>query len=411
LHVPGFIDNVMDYTLQTAPYPEPVLAFGGALALQSFLAARKVRDALNNRSSVYILGLANSGAGKNHPRSVAKRILFDAGLGNCVGDSTASGEGLEDVLFVQPAFLLQLDEMDSLLQAIKLGKEPRYEMMIGVLLKLYTTAHELYPMRLKAGKEHTFIDQPGLTLFGTAVPRSLYESMSVKMLANGFFARLLILEAGKRAAGREPSMAELPKSLTQVAQWWAQFQPGEKRENLQDIHPVPKRVNHTPDAALVFAEFRDSADRDYAAAEARDDQAAMAIWNRAHEKARRLALNYACSGDYQNPIIGADAARWACDFIHHQTRRMLFMAGAHVSENEFDAKCKRFVEVLRKWKETRGEDWMPFWQLGCKLKGWNPRDHEEVRKTLVAQGVVEPQTTTHAGSGRVGEAYRLRAAS
>ena len=69
------------------------------------------------------------------------------------------------------------------------------------------------------------------------------------------------------------------------------------------------------------------------------------------------------------------------------------MAGAHVSENEFDAKCKRFVEVLRKWKETRGEDWMPFWQPGRKLKGWNPRDHDEVRKTLVAQGLGEPQMT------------------
>ena len=44
LHVPGFVDEVMSHTLATAPYPERTLAFGGALALQAFLAGRKVRD-------------------------------------------------------------------------------------------------------------------------------------------------------------------------------------------------------------------------------------------------------------------------------------------------------------------------------------------------------------------------------
>ena len=32
LHVPGFIGEVVDYTLSTAPYPERVLAFCGALS-------------------------------------------------------------------------------------------------------------------------------------------------------------------------------------------------------------------------------------------------------------------------------------------------------------------------------------------------------------------------------------------
>src|SRR5262249_20553912 len=58
LHVPGFISEVMTYTLRTAPYPEPVLAFCGALSLQTLLAGRKVRDASDNRTNLYVLGLA-----------------------------------------------------------------------------------------------------------------------------------------------------------------------------------------------------------------------------------------------------------------------------------------------------------------------------------------------------------------
>ena len=45
--MPGFIDEVMQYTLDTAPYPEPVLAFAGALSLQALLAGRKVCDAMD----------------------------------------------------------------------------------------------------------------------------------------------------------------------------------------------------------------------------------------------------------------------------------------------------------------------------------------------------------------------------
>ena len=37
LRVPGFISEVMDYCLTTAPYPNVVMAFCGALALQAVL--------------------------------------------------------------------------------------------------------------------------------------------------------------------------------------------------------------------------------------------------------------------------------------------------------------------------------------------------------------------------------------
>ena len=41
LQVPGFVNDVIDYTLATAPYPERSLAFCGAIGLQSLLAGRK----------------------------------------------------------------------------------------------------------------------------------------------------------------------------------------------------------------------------------------------------------------------------------------------------------------------------------------------------------------------------------
>jgi hypothetical protein len=124
----------------------------------------------------------------------------------------------------------------------------------------------------------------------------------------------------------------------------------------------------------------------------------------ASEKARRLALVYACSANHVEPVIGPEAVAWAGSFVDHQTRRMLFMAGCHASESEFDAKRKRLLEVLAQWREQHGDEWMPFWRINRRLP-WTSREHEEVRATLLEQRLIEARTVQT--RGRPGTVYRL----
>jgi hypothetical protein len=406
LRVPGFVDEVMTYTLRTAPYPERTLAFCGALSLQALLAGRKVRDVSDNRTNLYVLGLANSGAGKDYPRKVNQKVLLEAGATDSLGDTFASGEGIEDRLFLHPSVLFQTDEIDGLMAKINLGKDARHEGIMNVLLKMYTSASSLYPMRVKAGKEPGLIDQPCLCIFGTAIPKHYYEALSLKMLTNGFFARMLVLETGKRGRGQDAVVRELPASVVEAARWWVEFTPGQKRGNLADRHPVPKVVEQTPEAGELLRAFRQRADDQYSRAEDRNDPAGMAIWARANEKARRLALIYACSVSRLEPRIDVDAVRWASAFVEHQTRRMLFMAGENVSENDFDARCKKLVITLRTWRERHGDAWMPFWQINRKHP-WSERDHEDIRTTLLNQRLIE-YLEARTG-GRPSKLYRLLA--
>ena len=387
LRVPGFISDVMEYTLSTAPYPEPTLAFGGAISLQGMLAGRKVRDEGDNRTNLYVLGLANSGAGKDYPRKVNQRILFEVGMTDCLGDTFASGEGIEDRLFLNPSMLFQTDEIDGLMTKINQARDGRHEAIMNVLLKMYTSSNSVYPMRVKAGKEANVIDQPCLCIFGTAIPKHYYEALSLKMLTNGFFARMLILETGKRGKGQESVVGKLPDSILDVASWWAEQGAG-PGGNLEEWHPEPRIIPHTQEAREVLRELRMRADQEYSHAEDRGDPAGMAIWARANEKARRLALIYACSANHQSPVIDEQAARWAGEFVDHQTRRMLFMADDHVSENDFDARCKAVVTTLREWRAKHGDSWMPFWKLN-RRHHWSERDHEEVRTALLNQRLIQ----------------------
>lgn len=404
LRVPGFVDEVMRYTLDTAPYPEPILAFAGALSLQALLAARKVRDAMDNRTNLYVLGLANSGVGKDHSRKVNARILYEAGLADCLGTGFASGEGIEDRLFVQPASLFQVDEFDGLLLKVTQAKDARHEQIVSILLQMYSTAASVYVMRAKANRERAVIDQPCLSLFATAVPKHFYQALSSRQLTNGFLARMLIVECGRRGEGREAVMRPIPPAILEAARWWAEFKPGVSGGNLADWHPQPLVVPQTADATACFEAIRKAADARYDAAFEANDEGSMAIWARAYEKARRLALVFACSADREHPEIGQDAAEWAGAFVEHQTTRMLATLARYASESEFDAKRKRHLEILSRWRATEGDRWMPFWMINRKLP-WSTREHEEVRDTLLQQRLIEHSVLST--RGRPAAVYRL----
>jgi hypothetical protein len=401
-HVPGLVARVMDFTLANAPYPNAGLAFCGAMALQSYLCGRKVCDGGDLRPNLYLLALASSGTGKDFPRKVNARVLFEIGHVAALGDKFASGEGIQDALARTSAMLFQNDEMDGVLRQINLDRENKRESIPNVLLTLYTSAADVYPMRVKAGqKEAAHIDQPHLTLFGTATPQYFYESLSQRMLTNGFFARLIIVDIGKRGEGQAPGSARnLPEPVLQAARWWAEFQPGSRRANLLEVHPEPRVVPATPEAQEAVAALQRQTELQYDAAHERNDEVARVAWSRTLENAKKLALIYACSENHEDPVIGLPAVEWARAFATHQTRRQLYLAGSYVAENPFHAEC---LKLVRKLKEAPGHTLSH--QVLLKRMKMKAKEFKELIETLVQRDEVAAAPVQTAG--RTGVVYQL----
>lgn len=387
LSVPGFITEVMQFTLANAPYPNVALAFCGALALQSYLCGRKVCDEGDLRSNIYLLALASSGTGKDFPRRVNSQILLSMGHIASLGDKFASGEGIQDSLVRTGAMLFQNDEMDGVLRQINLDRENKRESIPNILLTLYTSAADIYAIRAKAGqKEAIHIDQPHLSLFGTATPQYFYESLSTRMLTNGFFARMIIIDVGARGEGQPPgSPRQIPESILQTARWWGDFQSGTARKNLFEVHPDPKVVPYTSEAKQAVANLRQLADAEYDRAHQQNDEVGRVAWSRTCENAKKLALISACSQNHENPVIDLPTVEWATRFAMHQTRRQLYLAHIYVAENPFHADCLKFLRALRVKENgqlTRSELMRI---LRCKKT-----DFDQLAETLIAQGEIVP---------------------
>lgn len=352
LSIPGFIDDVVKLSMQSAPYPNRVLSFTGALALLAFLVGRKVQDKRDNRSNIYLIALADSGTGKDHPRKVNFNIAFRAGVAGAIGDAFASGEGLEDALFMHPSMLFQADEFDCIFNTLKYSKDNRAESINEKLLKFYGASNTIYPLRKKASAkkkdgtvhEIAHIVNPNLVLLGTAIPQYFYESLSRRVLENGLVARCVIVEAGKRGEAGNPQPITPSDSLIRAATYLANL---DVNGNLTNEYPKPLIITETPEATAALREVQQECDRRYNFYEAQNEGGAKALWARAHEKVCKLAMLHGISSNVYNPLITDKSVKWAWKFIDHLTQRMLYMADRYVYENIFDEKCQRAIRKLQ----------------------------------------------------------------
>ena len=388
LSIPGFIDDVVKLSMQSAPYPNRVLSFTGALALLAFLVGRKVQDKRDNRSNIYLIALADSGTGKDHPRKVNFNIAFRAGVAGAIGDAFASREGLEDALFMHPSMLFQADEFDCIFNTLKYSKDNRAESINEKLLKFYGASNTIYPLRKKASAkkkdgtvhEIAHIVNPNLVLLGTAIPQYFYESLSRRVLENGLVARCIIVEAGKRGEAGNPQPITPSDSLIRAATYLANL---DVNGNLTNEYPKPLIITETPEATAAFREVQLECDRRYNFYEAQNEGAAKALWARAHEKVCKLAMLHGISGNVYNPLITEKSVRWAWKFIDHLTQRMLYMADRYVYENIFDEKCQR---AIRKLQEHGGR--LPHSKL-LRLLHESADSMKKIAETLQEKGTVQ----------------------
>lgn len=394
LDVPGLVGETMRFTLDTSFRRQPALALGGAIALMGTLAARKVMDEENTRTNVYCIGVAPSGGGKERPRQVNREVLYAAGAESLLAaEGIASHAGLVKAVSKKPAALFQLDEVGRLLRTLSNPSHaPHLYGIVTVLLKLYSSAGSVYVGDAYADETRTVtIDQPCASLFATTVPKSLYEGFTAENVEDGFLSRVMIFEAAAELPPKErPPRLDVPESLKKAAEAWAQFN---HAGNLNGEHPKPMLVKADDAARAVFDDFDRDAEKELRAT----GEPIGTLWTRAVEKARKLALIFACSRGVDGIKVDKAAAEWACSLSEHLTRRLAFVASQWVSENAYDARRKRVLRLI----VGAGEKGLTKSDLYARTRALTSRERSEVIEALLVCGDVREVREKTGGAPRV----------
>lgn len=408
----GLVGDLASYMIATARRPQPLLSLGASLCAIGALMGRVYRTESNLRSNLYVVGIADSGSGKNHAREIVNEVFFEAGLANHLGgNKIASGAGLLTALHRQPAILFQIDEFGMFLSAAADRKRsPRHiTEILDNMTELYTAAGGIFLGAEYANRdgmnERRDIVQPCLCLYGTTTPLHFWGALQGANVVDGSLARFIILPSDEDypdenlAAGLRQAPAALIQGLQRIAEGG-----GLQRGNLSGVTSGsntavnPAIVPMTEEAKACFAGLSVQLTEELRAA---SGTAYTAILARIGENAMKLALIVAVGRDPSRPVMELRDAEWAIGFVRHFAKRTMDAVERHVADTETEAHLKRIREIIRaagsegitKSEVTRASQWL------------KARDRDEILVTLIETGDI--RTAMRDTGGRKAMVYRL----
>lgn len=394
--VGGVIADMMALMAATAKRPQPVLALGASLCAVGALMGRKYRTESNIRSNLYVVGIAESGAGKNHSRVVINELFRKANLLQYLGgNKIASGSGLLTAIQRQPAILFQLDEFGMFLSAAADRKRsPRYVCeILDLMTELYTTSGTTYfgveYASTQHNNAHRAIHQPCACIYGTTTPLHFWQALQASNVADGSLARFLIMESeddfpdSNEAFGVIDPPQDLIDRLILIHQGG-----GKLNGNLTDVGAIdevlvdPRVVPMTAQARATFRQLdqelverlRTSRGTGYSS-----------ILARIEENSTKLALIRAVSRDPVDPQIEDHDAEWGIMLSRHCAELTIREASARVSENQVESHHKRAMQILR----DAGMAGMSKSDFTRRTQFMDHRQRDGVLRTLAEAGLIE----------------------
>lgn len=352
----GVIREIMDYTLSTSPYPNPPLALAGAISLLSLLCGRRFRCGNMDKTNLYIIGLGESGVGKDAARQTNKILLSKIGMSTHLADMFGSEQALEDALLKDARLLMQYDEIDSLIIAMK--KDPTGSREgIGRRLKNLFSEKFLQRRRLTGSKIDTSIADechlPSMTLYGTAVTSMFASNITRKMMVDGLFGRCLFVDAGKRGEYNKNQLyrGDVPEKLIAELKSIAGFSP------IPDGWEANKPAEPSRLIEIFFGEgaeetadrYREEYDRK---SEESEDDAEITHLRRMYETVLRLAMLHTVS---RNPkggkyLILPEDIIWGHEFANAAHHFAITLTTDFSAENLGEENRKRVCRVIKRAK-------------------------------------------------------------
>jgi|GEM_PF-944120 len=375
----GYIGEFMRHVDRHCHKRQPVLALAAGITLQSLAVGRRVTDRKGTRPNIYAIGVAPSGQGKEAARKCIKNILCEAKAHAQLSEGVASHSGLITAIHKSPRMILLVDEIGRWLKTVaNPGAAPHLYAIVTNLMKLYSSADSIYIGDNYADPDkNKVINQPHCALYGTTVPKSLYESLTSESITDGFLARVFVFEGEIKAErvrsedDETDSQAELEniKKMAEVFQQWDSTHRGNMPEDL--FSPTANPEKDKP-ATLLVAKDSDEAREAFLMLQDEIDQMEVtglddseALWTRCEEKARTLALLHACSRvgpppatqetqpTYQLEITQNDAD-WGIELAKYLTKKLVWLCHMWVANGAFDSKRRSVLRYITEKTKNGG---------------------------------------------------------
>ena len=381
-----------EYMEKTAITPQPILSMGCAIGLAGTIMAQRVRTETDLRTNFYTIGLAYSGAGKDHARKIATKILNAVGMEDHIMGLPRSSAGLVSCLRdkCKGYGFLGWDEFGRVLKQLTSFKAANHERdIVTSLLELFSSANSVYAGFAYANTDGKTppkpIIQPCLSLYGTSVPNHFYEAMTGSDAIDGFLARLLVFESRNYSIEEDErtNVIDVPDDIINEVIRWRDMPKNAAPKGDTDLEIRPRIVEPDQKAARLIKDYKRHT-RMEAIKREQKGQPGASIMARAAEHSRKLALVCSDSG-----IVTYDNMQWGIDISEHCSNQMIAAITNNISSNEYQANTKRILNFLRDQSKDETTEWTSKSDIINKFQEVRNRDRNEILMALVEGGKIE----------------------
>jgi hypothetical protein len=367
----GLIREVAEYILSQSERPQPVLAVCAATALVGALAGRKYESPSQLGPNLLLVGLAESGSGKERARKLVGKIASEVGAESVIGaDDIASAPGLIAELNENPVKLFMLDEFGLFLSSVtdKNSSSTKREIM-SVIMRMYSSYGGTYYGTAYADqskRKKVVINNPCMVLYATSVHQNFYESLSLEHGSDGFISRLLVVPAGeKRPELCRPKYAKIPGYLKAKLVELAGL-----------VNPEIVTVPMTDEVDQAFFDLDESMTALMTTPQTRS------VYARVKENAIKLALVHSISMDVADPLIGPESFAWGRDIALWCANHITEKLETAVGNGEDEKRYNRAVDILL----SSGPGGITKRELMRRYKGMKTYDRDDLLRSLYDLG-------------------------
>ena len=349
----GALGMLANYITETAYSPQPILDLGASICALGTLAGRKYKSPTGLRTNMYVVGLADSGAGKDHARGIIDKI-FSENLGEAQrlgGDKIASGAGLLSAIKRCASILFQIDEFGAVLQGIaNRQKAPQHlAEILHYLTQLFTTSNGTfrgieYANQKERPREE--IVNPCLSIYGTTVPSNFWKALESNSAVDGSLARFIVCESALNYPDiQNPVEKEPPFELIDLLKRISASIGGVGGHLHGTLTPELMTVAYSDEATKMIRDLQVETLNRQRTLEGTQYTAFVA---RRMELIIKVAMIQAIGLNPENPVIGIEDVNFGMNIVDPSIKLMIDGVERYVADNIAEGYAKRVIEILRK---------------------------------------------------------------
>lgn len=357
---PGILGDIARWITATAPKPQPELSLAAAIALCSVIMGRSYSTQFGNMTSLYLIMIAKSTEGKEHPQECVNNTLAATGLDNLIGGSGYTSAGaVHSALLKSPCHIITVDEIGKMLKLSRAAGQSNSEAAIDKIIEAYgrlrgimrppqySTMTISTDATKKTNAEKT-VHYPAITLLGATTPGTFYANLTGDLIKDGFLGRCIVIESKR------------PRQLTQfvprnpphkrITDWCKAVHRSWVMDGVTIDAVVPDQdpeITEIQFDRACIAELPILEEEINSAKTVAEDDDLDSILGRTLEKAMRLSLIVTKARHSNATVITIDDLRWAYQYVRHYDMLLVDAVRKNRSANEYDALMRKAVDLIK----------------------------------------------------------------